>query len=702
MKKIILLIIVGLSFLSFPELRAQSLAGVKICVNPGHGGHDSNDREIPLAPGVTFWESDGNLSKGIYLREILQGLGATVIMTRTTNTTADDLPLSQIVAIANANNVDYFQSIHSNAGGGAANYTLILFQGRTTAPTYPGALSMANYLADEIYRVDRTTSKMIYGDFDFYGTGQAYLGVFKGLNMPGTLTEGSMHDYTPESWRLKNESYLKHEAWAIARAYLPYFLGGTFPTGIVAGILRDKLETVPDSYHPIGNDKYKPLNQIKVRMEPGGRIYNGDNYNNGFYLFDNVVPGNYKLFFEAENMKTDSASVLVYADESVFADLYRTYFYTTRTELKLLSTYPAAGSSDISTSVLMNLKFDKGIIGSTLANRITFKGSDGKDVPLQVNQDNYNIGIIEFEPRTPLDNNALYTITLKAGIEDTEHLTLLKDSVITFTTEKNYTFTGNILEGFETLNAWLYPLLSAGTTGINSDQTSFALYSSRKKSGSYSGKLEYGFSGSNGVVDLSLLNPIELGESSQAGFGIWVFGDNSNNILQYRFSRNNSVDEIVTIDTVDWTGWKLKKVWLNDIPGAGTIQFKSIDLVQSAAGSASGKLFFDDCIANIITGVKENTNPPAEFRLQQNYPNPFNPSTKIKFSIPGTNSGKAVATILKVYDLLGREVAVLVNEEKLPGNYEVLFDAKNLTSGIYLYTIRAGNFTATRKLLLLK
>ncbi len=98
-----------------------------------------------------------------------------------------------------------------------------------------------------------------------------------------------------------------------------------------------------------------------------------------------------------------------------------------------------------------------------------------------------------------------------------------------------------------------------------------------------------------------------------------------------------------------------------------------------------------------------NENIPEKFALSQNYPNPFNPSTTINYSIP-TNAFNASATNvqLKIYDVLGREVATLVNKEQTPGNYSVKFDAAALKSGMYLYKIQAGNFSESKKMLLIK
>ena len=88
---------------------------------------------------------------------------------------------------------------------------------------------------------------------------------------------------------------------------------------------------------------------------------------------------------------------------------------------------------------------------------------------------------------------------------------------------------------------------------------------------------------------------------------------------------------------------------------------------------------------------------PAVYSLEQNYPNPFNPLTTISFSIPSSGF-----TSIKVYDILGNEVATLVNEEKAAGNYEVNFNASNLSSGVYLYRLQAKDFTELKKMILLR
>jgi hypothetical protein len=92
---------------------------------------------------------------------------------------------------------------------------------------------------------------------------------------------------------------------------------------------------------------------------------------------------------------------------------------------------------------------------------------------------------------------------------------------------------------------------------------------------------------------------------------------------------------------------------------------------------------------------------PTKFSLGQNYPNPFNPTTIIRYDIPN-NLDKVLTVSLRVYDIVGREVATLVNEIKEAGSYEVQFDASKFASGVYFYRLKTGNYTAVKKLVLMK
>ena len=113
--------------------------------------------------------------------------------------------------------------------------------------------------------------------------------------------------------------------------------------------------------------------------------------------------------------------------------------------------------------------------------------------------------------------------------------------------------------------------------------------------------------------------------------------------------------------------------------------------------SIQGAIVMHNKIILSKEGDEEILTAPVEFALAQNYPNPFNPTTSINYSIPEAGNVE-----LKVYDILGNEVATLVNETKSPGSYVADFNASSFASGIYIYSLRTNNFVQTKKMILMK
>jgi hypothetical protein len=113
-----------------------------------------------------------------------------------------------------------------------------------------------------------------------------------------------------------------------------------------------------------------------------------------------------------------------------------------------------------------------------------------------------------------------------------------------------------------------------------------------------------------------------------------------------------------------------------------------------SAGSFSNTYWFE---LGTVSAVPVLPSVPGTFRLFQNYPNPFNPTTTIQYSVP---SSQYVS--LKIYDVLGREVASLVDGTRQPGTYTVTWDASGFSSGVYFYRLMAGSFVGTKKLVLVR
>jgi hypothetical protein len=140
------------------------------------------------------------------------------------------------------------------------------------------------------------------------------------------------------------------------------------------------------------------------------------------------------------------------------------------------------------------------------------------------------------------------------------------------------------------------------------------------------------------------------------------------------------------------------------IVGRGTDHLNSITKAREISQFA--QTVYDNNFEDLPTGIDDDENLIAEeFMLYQNYPNPFNPVTTIKFTLPGVETRHASSLqniTLKIYDILGREIKTLVNEQKPAGTYEIKFDAGKLSSGVYFYQLSAGGFIQTKKLMLLK
>ena len=184
--------------------------------------------------------------------------------------------------------------------------------------------------------------------------------------------------------------------------------------------------------------------------------------------------------------------------------------------------------------------------------------------------------------------------------------------------------------------------------------------------------------------------PNPPGVTTYAAINMHGFKDNSNII---RISLNETAGYKVFRTTNYGTSWTNEPLPLQGT-GNGLAHMQFINQNLGYAGGGLGSFFrYGPPVG--IGGNGNNT--PSVFALEQNYPNPFNPVTTIEYSVPSN----AFVTV-KVFDVMGREIAELVNGKKSAGNYIVQFDAKDLNSGIYFYTLETNGFKETKKMLLIK
>ncbi|MCB0728942.1 MAG: T9SS type A sorting domain-containing protein [Ignavibacteriae bacterium] len=170
----------------------------------------------------------------------------------------------------------------------------------------------------------------------------------------------------------------------------------------------------------------------------------------------------------------------------------------------------------------------------------------------------------------------------------------------------------------------------------------------------------------------------------------WI--ENTNTVYISANAGSGGVVKKSTDGGLTWT-----TMTTSGLTGITHMEFKRVGTtVYGYAATANGAILKMTDVVTEVTPI--NSAVPSDYKLDQNYPNPFNPSTTINFSIPASSK-----VTLKIYDALGKEVANLLDEVKPAGNYSADFTAgSNLNSGIYFYTLQAGSFTSTKKLMLVK
>lgn len=290
---------------------------VRVFINPGHGGHDSNDRPTPYYCHATgeqtaYYESDSNFKKGLSLKQILESKGYEVGISRYENKTEDDLDLFEISALSNHSGADMFLAIHSNATGieRKLNFPLALHRGWNGQPCVEGSDSIARCIMRHL-EGNRTTvwthPSRIYGDWTFYPDWgyKTGLGVLRYNKLPGMLSEGSFHDYLAERRRLNNDDFCWLEGWNFSLAIDEYFgRKGTCATGVVAGRVIDLSTDSPYDGYKFGLDNWQARNDVTLYLEDmtGERLVSArtDGMDNGFYLFRDVKPGRYRVICDAD------------------------------------------------------------------------------------------------------------------------------------------------------------------------------------------------------------------------------------------------------------------------------------------------------------------------------------------------------------------------------------------------------------------
>jgi N-acetylmuramoyl-L-alanine amidase len=382
--------------------------------------------------------------------------------------------------------------------------------------------------------------------------------------------------------------------------------------------------------------------------------------------------------------------------------------------------YPSPNSTNIEIKPLISITFDEPLNSSTVSSRISLMRNSDQTNVVYLSRlytiNNRSVFNVFFKPEDePLSENETYTIKLVAGIKDNLGNETVSDTSFEFTTGNSNYLPQTIIDDFDSgIGTWWQPSQSGSTTGIIGDLTKVTAVSNilnLSTNSTQSMMLDYGYLTSNGNwLIREYRNTTTPTFLDNVLLQTYIFGDGNNNLFRFavRETNTNSI-EVSPWYTINWIGWKLVSwdltkgqtgSWIGNGIIEPPLRIDSYQFTYVLGNSNVGKYYLDDLRTATFspTDVKNEDNQiPSSFVLEQNYPNPFNPGTQIKFSVPQSSNVKLIVT-----DILGKEVAVLVNDNLNAGNYNVSFDAAALSSGVYFYTLITDNFKQSRKMILMK
>ena len=385
----------------------------------------------------------------------------------------------------------------------------------------------------------------------------------------------------------------------------------------------------------------------------------------------------------------------------------------------IVDIYPPADETNVELILIINLSFNERINTSTLSGKVKLiRNSDQSEVSGGILK-HYVVGdrsVVNLFIKNELEINEGYTIKLEPGLEDMFGNPISGSFTSGFTTgDKEFSLI-TIVDNFENgISNWWEPQQSGSTIGIITELTSVSADASTFNyiyGGSRSMKLTYGWDTLASTWLIREHRPATSPTfSSNYILQTYLFGDGNSNKFRFVVRETTSTYEASPWFNVDWIGWKLVS-WdmANDevvawVGGNGTLteqlRIDSYQLTYEEGNINTGVYYFDDLrvVNKIIAGINDELTSgiPSDYVLEQNYPNPFNPSTQIRFGIPEQGLVK-----LEVYTLLGEKVKTLINEELSSGYHSINFDAADLASGIYIYTLSVNDFITSRKMILMK
>ena len=361
-----------------------------------------------------------------------------------------------------------------------------------------------------------------------------------------------------------------------------------------------------------------------------------------------------------------------------------------RDKLSVTKIYPYNGSNKVPIRNQFIIQFDGLTHTGALTGKVFLYDKNNNKVTLaNLKHEANKIGSkFTFEPKNPLSYNDYYTLVLSSSVTDKIGYSLEKDIIISFSTEDVRIEGGIVVCDFENAAGWQISTDSSLTYNFNFVSSTLSASSSRKLFGSSSLMFSYSFNDeSNGKVCIFRDPSFNIGHSNRF-FGIWIFGDYSENRVKYLLNNNYvNQNKILDIYELDWAGWKFVHVDLSEHNLGDDVSFKGIIIEKNESSNKDGMLYFDDATIDFVTDAKFESNillNDKKFELYQNFPNPFNSSTVIKFYF-----AEECEASVKVYNILGSLVKIIFKGRASSGINMVRLDSDEISTGVYYLILKS-------------
>jgi hypothetical protein len=390
---------------------------------------------------------------------------------------------------------------------------------------------------------------------------------------------------------------------------------------------------------------------------------------------------------------------------------------------QLLSMYPAAESA-VAPDEILSLVFDEPLAAASVTDNTVQLSKAGQIIPIAYNMTRVGLkNVLSVQPKSALEVNSAYTLDLSTGATDTLGNRLAAPVQLAFRTGAAQVKEVRYIDQFTSVGSWKAPSYSGSTVGLIAANSSFALVTETflpNVAANRRNAAALTYAWDPAASSFLLREYMDVASAAAAvkfdstyTLQCYVFGDASATLFRFAVDDGTTGHEVSQWIRVDWYGWRLVEWRLGNPASFGTwigdghfsssqLNIDSIQLTRGEGSAWNGKIYFDDLRVvkktTAATVVQESASSIAtNFELQQNYPNPFNSETKISFALP-----ESQVIELAVYDLLGRQIALLAAGSWPAGSHAVRWDASNVPTGVYVYQLRTSQQTLTRRMMVMR